>query len=95
MKFLDHYRMGRLKRFSGNYQTDVEILYEGESRICIARWTYHGDSNSFDVHYVGLTESGKDLWHSLDYMQIYLIDRAIQKQIFDWAVSVGIKHPFY
>ena len=94
MKFLDRFRLGKLRRFSGTYQTYVDLSYEGESHRCILRWTYHGGDNIFDVDFVGFTETGEDIWNSLDYREHYRIKQKIKKQIFDWSVSVGIKHPF-
>ncbi len=94
MRFLDHFKKGRLRRFSGTNTKNMNLSFKGEEHNCVVRWTYHGNSNTFDKDFVGLTKDGEDIWYQLSYQQQCKIDIEIQKQIVEWARSVGIKHPY-
>ena len=94
MKFLDRFRTHRLKQFSGTYDFQMELFYDGKDNIIEVRWTYHGTRNTFDVDFCAVRGTEVDVWDRLSPYQCYSIDSKIREQIYEWSRRVGIQHPY-
>jgi hypothetical protein len=89
MSLFDIFKMGKLKKFSGNHILDIDINHKDKDILLKVNFYYDSFNDSYDINLVAI-DGKNDLWNELSDFNVRTIHHKINQITGEWRRSIGI-----